>query len=180
VATVAEGAAHLFMSAVRFQEFVAQGVIAKAERGAYDLDAVRESYIKHIRKKASNRAGDADGLTEARADLAREQTAAVALKNAVARNQYAPLAVIMKGVEMVISTFRERALAIPGKIATTLEMRSRGEVEELLRAELNEALDELSRPIVTAADLAGDSGDDSGSAGESALGGEAAAEPQSD
>ena len=158
MATVAESAAHIFLSVVRFQEFVAKGVITRAERGAYDLGVVREEYIKHIRKKASNRPGDGAGLTEARAELAREQSAALALKNAVARGEYVPLEMIMRGVDMIHATFRERCLAIPGKIATGCEMRTRGEVEDLIRAEIYEALDELSRTAVAASAL------DSGSA----------------
>ena len=180
MATIAEASAHIFLVQSRFNELVSQGVIGKAERGAYDLERVREQYIKHIRKKASGRSGDADGLTGARADLAREQTAAVALKNAVARNDYAPLVLIMKGVGMIVSTFRERVLAIPGKIATSCEMRSRDEIEEMLRAELYEALDELSRPIVTVADFARNADGDSDGIDEGSLDSEAAAEPKPD
>lgn len=113
------------------------------------------------------------GLTEARAELTREQTAAVALKNAIARGEYVRLAIIQKQAEMIFTTFRERCLAIPGKIAASCEMRSRGEVEEIIRSELYEALDELSRPILPddggMASLGGD-------VGEGADGSEGAAE----
>jgi phage terminase Nu1 subunit (DNA packaging protein) len=114
------------------------------------------------------------GLTEARADLAREQAAAVALKNAVARGEFVPAAEVLKGAEIVIATFRERILAVPGKIAATCEMRARGEIEEVIRDELFEALDELSRPIlpVNGGDFASRSSD----LGEGAEGSEAAAE----
>jgi hypothetical protein len=177
VATIAEAAAHIFMTSARFQELVSAGVITKAERGAYNLDVVREQYVKNIRKKASNRSGDADGLTEARAELTREQRDAVALKNAVSRGEYVPLALIIRGVETVLATFRERCLAIPGKAAYACEMRAAGEVEEIFRAEIYEALDELSRPILDASvELVGDSAGDQ----QSSDGGEAAAEAELD
>lgn len=183
MATIAEASAHIFLTPARFQEFVSQGVIEKAERGAYDLDRVREQYIRHMRKRASNRSGDADGLTEARAELTREQTQAVALKNAVSRGQFAPIADMKREVGALLATFRERILSIPGKIAASCEMRARGEVEEIVRDELHEALDELARPITFSVDGGGtgiDDGDDPGSAGGSAGGGEAAAEAFAD
>lgn len=165
------------MTSARFQELVSAGVITKAERGAYDLNVVREQYIKNIRKKASNRTGDADGLTEARAELTREQAEGHKLKNAIARGEYVPLALILRGVETILATFRERCLAIPGKTALSCEMRARGEVEEIIRAEIYEALDELSRPILDASvELAGDSE----SAEPGSVGGEAAAEAEFD
>lgn len=113
------------------------------------------------------------GLTEARAELTRQQTAAVALKNAVARGEYVSLSAVRREVETMLTTFRERVLSIPGKIAASCEMRSRGEVEETIRDELYEALDELSQPIVAS----GGSADDPDDAEFSADGGEAAAEP---
>jgi phage terminase Nu1 subunit (DNA packaging protein) len=144
MATTAEAASHIFLTAARFHDLVAQGVITKAERGAYDLNRVREEYIKNIRKSASGHGKDAAGLSKARAELAREQTAAIALKNTVARGEYVPLAAIQKSAEAIFATFKERVLSIPGKVATSCEMRSRAEVEEIVRGEVYECLDELS------------------------------------
>jgi hypothetical protein len=61
-----------------------------------------------------------------------------------------PVAVVKRSAGIIISAFRERVLSIPGKIAASCEMRSRGEVEEIVRAEVHEALEELSRPILSA------------------------------
>jgi len=144
MATTAEAASHIFLTSARFHDLVAQGVITKAERGAYDLNRVREEYIKNVRKSASGHGKDAAGLSEARAQLAREQTAAIALKNAVARGEYVPLAAIQKSAEAIFAIFRERALSIPGKTASLSEGRSCAEIEEIVRAEVYECLDELS------------------------------------
>ena len=49
---------------------------------------------------------------------------------------------------LISKAFRERVLSMPGKIAAMCEMRARGEVEEIVRSECYEALEELSRPII--------------------------------
>jgi phage terminase Nu1 subunit (DNA packaging protein) len=87
-------------------------------------------------------------LTAERARLAREQAEAVALKNAVTRGELVRLASVQRSAEIIFAAFRERCLSIPGKIAAICEMRSRGEVEQIVRDEVYEALDELSRPIL--------------------------------
>ena len=87
-------------------------------------------------------------LTAERARLAREQAEAVALKNAVTRGELVRLATVQRGAEAIFAAFRERCLSIPGKIAATCEMRSRSEVEETVRAEIYECLEELSGPIL--------------------------------
>jgi hypothetical protein len=40
-------------------------------------------------------------------------------------------------------------LSIPGKLADSCDMRSRGEVEEIIRNEVYEALDEILRLVGT-------------------------------
>jgi phage terminase Nu1 subunit (DNA packaging protein) len=100
-------------------------------------------------------------LTAERARLAREQADAVALKNKIARAEYVPLDEVMKAVEIVFAAFRERCLAIPGKVAASCEMRSRGEVEEAVRDEVYEALEELATKQILDTDmLDGGDGDD--------------------
>ena len=87
-------------------------------------------------------------LTAERARLAREQAEAVSLKNAVTRGELVRLATVQRSAEIIFAAFRERCLSIPGKIAAICEMRSRGEVEETVRAEIYECLEELSGPIL--------------------------------
>jgi phage terminase Nu1 subunit (DNA packaging protein) len=99
-------------------------------------------------------------LTAERAALAREQTEAVALKNAATRGDLIPVAAVKRSAEIIIAAFRKRCLSIPGKIALACEMRSRGEIEEIVRAEVYEALDELSRPILSADQPTQDGDDD--------------------
>jgi phage terminase Nu1 subunit (DNA packaging protein) len=115
------------------------------KRPLYRLATVTKALTAHHAKPDGRRGnGDDARLTAARAELAREQTAAIALKNAVARGEYVPLAAIQKSAEAIFATFRERVLTIPGKTAALCEGRSRAEIEEIVRGEVYECLDELS------------------------------------
>lgn len=120
-----------------------------ASRPLYRLASVVTALIAHETKPDGRRGnGDEARLAAERARLAREQADAVALKNASARRENVPVALVKKSLEIVFMAFRERCLSIPGKVAVSCEMRSRGEVEEIVRDEVYEALDELSRPIL--------------------------------
>jgi phage terminase Nu1 subunit (DNA packaging protein) len=119
------------------------------KRPLYRLATVVKALIAHEAKPDGRRGnGDEARLAAERAALAREQTEAVALKNAATRGDLIPVAVVKRSAGIIISAFRERCLSIPGKIAASCEMRSRGEIEEIVRGEVYEALDELSRPIL--------------------------------
>jgi phage terminase Nu1 subunit (DNA packaging protein) len=120
-------------------------------RPLYRLSTVVNALIEHAAKPDGRRgSGDEARLANERARLAREQTEAVALKNAATRGDLIPVAAVKRSAGIIISAFRERCLSIPGKIAAACEMRSRGEIEEIVRGEIYEALDELSRPILSA------------------------------
>lgn len=120
-----------------------------ASRPLYRLASVVTALIVHETKPDGRRGkGDEARLAAERARLAREQADAVALKNASTRREYVPIALVQKGLEIVFMAFRERCLSIPGKIAASCDMRPSTEVEEIVRDEVYEALDELTRPIL--------------------------------
>jgi hypothetical protein len=120
-----------------------------ASRPVYRLATVVNALVAYQTKPDGRRGnGDEARLAAERARLAREQTEAVALKNAATRGDLIPVSVVKRSAEIIVSAFRERCLSIPGKIATACEMRARGEIEEIVRGEVYEALDELSRPIL--------------------------------
>jgi phage terminase Nu1 subunit (DNA packaging protein) len=120
-----------------------------ASRPLYRLASVVRALVAY-EIKPDDRRGNADvaRLAAARTELAREQAEAARLKNAVARGELVRMSVVERGATAIFSAFRERALSIPGKVAAICEMRPRGEVEEIIRGEIYEALDELSRPIL--------------------------------
>jgi phage terminase Nu1 subunit (DNA packaging protein) len=119
------------------------------KRPLYRLATVVKALMDHENKPDGRHGnGDVAQLAAERARLAREQADQVALKNAIMRRENVPLRIVERGATIIFSTFREKCLAIPGKIAASCEMRPRGEVEEIVRDEIYEALEELSRPIL--------------------------------
>lgn len=143
-------AAHLFCTRETLSDYVARGVVEKLPNGKYDLNACRERVMRHLRDRAAGRAGDnGDNLASARADLAREQRDAVAIKNAIARGDFVPLGAMAKKIESRNSVVRERLLVIPGKMADALAMREREEIAAALTDEIEEVLNELAEPGTT-------------------------------
>jgi phage terminase Nu1 subunit (DNA packaging protein) len=123
-----------------------RGVIRKPPRRGYDLQEIAQAIVADWIALKGSRGGYSSeaSLSAARAELAREQTMAMQLKNAVARGEYVRLSLIQRSAETIFTTFRERALSIPGKIAAFCEGRSRAEIEEIVRGEVHECLDGLS------------------------------------
>ena len=149
MATILEVCSWCDISRTTFHDAVRRGVISRKPRGEHDVREVARALIKD---RQATKGGHGDlatkrKLSEARATLAREQTAALKLKNAVARREYVSLAGVRREVETVFATVRERLLSIPGKIAASCEMRERSDVEAIVRDEVYEILDELSGPI---------------------------------
>ena len=150
MATISEVCSWCDISQTAFHEAVRRGVIARKPRGEHDVREVARALIKDG-QAAKGGHGDLAAklrLSEARAGLAREQTAALRLKNAVARREYVSLTGVQRELETMLAMLRERLLSIPGKIAASCEMRERRDIEEIVRGEVYETLDELSRPIL--------------------------------
>lgn len=91
--TQAEAAAHLDLSERSVRELEDKlGLPAD-----YSLDHLRVAYIRHLREIAAGRSsatGQALDLAAERAALAREQRIGQAMKNAVARGDYAPIGLL--------------------------------------------------------------------------------------
>lgn len=171
-------AAHLATTRETIGDYLANGVIVKLTDGKYDQDDCRVRVLRYLRARSAGRTGTGDSsLSTERAALTREQTAAAKIKNAAARGDLASLADIQQYLIGLFAVFRERILTIPGKLSDTLSMRTREEIEPVLRAELYEALDELSEldPDAIGTESEGDSGDAPGSAEST----ESATEPRS-
>lgn len=118
-----------------------------SRRPLYRLATAARALEAHRARANGSDGGSSEaGLALERARLAREQTAAVSFKNAVAQGEYVRVALVQAQLTAVFATFRERCLSIPGKVADACAMRSRPEIEEIIRAEICEALDELHDP----------------------------------
>jgi phage terminase Nu1 subunit (DNA packaging protein) len=149
MATISEICSWCDISRTTFHDAVRRGVIARKPRGEHNVREVARALIKdgQAAKGGHGDLATKRKLSEARAALAREQTAALKLKNAVARREYVSLAGVRREVEIAFAMVRERLLSMPGKIAPSCEMRERRDVEEIVHGEVHEILDELSRPM---------------------------------
>ena len=146
-ATAVEAAKHIFLSRTAFNKLLRDGVIPRSQW--YDLDDVRKRGFAHSRAAAAGRGGPDGGavLAVERAKLARAQTEAAELKNAITRGELVPLDLVAaKVIEMIVSC-REVALGMPGKIADELKPhtpKDREGIFELVDREVREMLDGLS------------------------------------
>ena len=93
VITQAEFAQVIGVSEAKVSQLLADGIIPRGETAAGWLRA----YVDRLREQAAGRAGSESGgldLVQERAALAREQRISVALKNAVAKGEYAPIGLL--------------------------------------------------------------------------------------
>ena len=140
-----EVAQHLQMSPAALSKLIDEGVIDKQPRGGYDIDAVREQYIKHIRAVASGRAAQGDlDLGAERARLAKEQADAKEMENAVERGELVYIEAVAKEFEEQLLKAKTKLLAIPSKIAAEVHACANvKEAKELIEINLTDALNEL-------------------------------------
>ena len=154
MASANAAAAHIFLSLTRFKQLVHQQVITRQKAGGYDLDTVRLQYLDFISAIARDMAAPSPlDLTRERAKLAREQGIMVALKNEVARDEFARVASVTAFLTTEHAIVRERLLSIPGKAADRLSGKSRIDCATIIRDEVRKVLAELAE-----ADNAGDAG----------------------
>lgn len=116
MATLDQIAKHLFIVKRRLYELISDGVITRQGRGGYDLDFVREEYIRNLRAQAE-RAGrplavddDRNRHQAARADLAE-------LDLAAKRRDYIPADDVSAAIKLVVTNMKIRLEAIPTRTA---------------------------------------------------------------
>ena len=145
--TGAEAARHIFVSERRFQELLGAGVIERKGRAGYDLNAVREAYIGHLREVAAGRmSADGEGLdlTAERARLAKEQADKLEMENAASRGELLPRGDVVSALQAVFARCRARLLSLPTKLAPLIVgEQSPAVVQDRITAGVHEALEEL-------------------------------------
>lgn len=147
MATQAECARHIDMSERRFRELVDEGVISAAERGAYDLDAVRLQYIRSLRETAAGRGGSE--ALEAKAASDARRAAALADKAeidvAAMRRDLVPAEQIADALNAAVMIMKTKVRSVPSKVAPQIGARDVVAAERIIRVAIDEALDALSQ-----------------------------------
>lgn len=153
MATQAECADWLGLSERRFRELISEGVVTAADKSAYDLKSVVREYTAHLREIAAGRGGAASQANKADEDarLARARADKAEMELAEARGQLIPADQIGDALNTAVQIMRTRVLAIPTKAAPRVGAKDISAAEQVIRAEVVEALSELSQVVVTAA-----------------------------
>jgi len=145
MATLAEVASHLGVSSKYVNDLIAKGYIEKRDRGQYDIDECRASYIYNLREAAAGRASSGDlDLSAERARLAKEQADAKEMENAIGRGELVRIDDIVKQFEDQLLKSKVKLLAVPTKVAA--EVNAAKDVKEckaIIEEAVKEALSEL-------------------------------------
>ncbi|SIN88687.1 hypothetical protein SAMN05443247_00467 [Bradyrhizobium erythrophlei] len=146
MASLDQAAAHCFISSQRFRELLARGAIAKAERGRYDLDKVREQFIRHLSKMAAGRADNGSRLVEERTRLVAAKRRREERQDALEAGRLVPIAPIQRFIENGLRVTRDRLLSMPGELSYLLAGCRQEQVFETLDGAVREALEEIASP----------------------------------
>jgi hypothetical protein len=146
MASLDQAAAHCFISSQRFREMLARGVIAKAERGRYDLDKVREQFIRHLSKMAAGRVDSGGRLVEERTRLVAAKRRREERQDALEAGRLVTFAPIQRFIENGLRVTRDRLLSLPGELAYLLAGRPQEEIFVTLDGAVREALEEIASP----------------------------------
>lgn len=130
----AEFAQIVGMSEARVSQLVSEGVLARGGTGMEWLQA----YCERLRNQAAGRLGTEIGgldLVQERAALAREQREGQAIKNAVARKEYAPIGLLSDVLGMAASAVVDRFDQLEGllrKAAPDLPVEAKSAVMQVI------------------------------------------------
>lgn len=135
MATLTDISMHLCVDKRIVSELVDRGIIERQPRGQYDLDVVRESYIRNLREVAAGRAGKNGelDLTAERARLAKEQADAKEMENLKARGSLVTLDQVDKFVSKAFIDVRNWALNSINMLPATTSRADRSAYETEVR-----------------------------------------------
>ena len=139
-------AAWIELSQETVSDYLARGVLKKPENGKYDLQDCVRRIVHYQAMKLAGRAPTGE-LHAEKVILAREQAAAIRLRNEAARGETVLIVVVKQAIGEIYAGIRELFLGFPGRYAVALEMREREEVHEILTEGVAELLDELVDPF---------------------------------
>lgn len=153
--TQAEIAEHLDMSDRNLRDLLQ---MLDLDHKQASLSAIRVGYIRRLREQAAGRAGSEDGgldLVQERAALAREQREGQAIKNAVARKEFAPVGLLADVLGMAASAVVDRFDQLEGalrKACPDLPDDAKTTVQQVIAAARNEWIRSTERLVTEAID----------------------------
>jgi phage terminase Nu1 subunit (DNA packaging protein) len=148
----AEFGAWVGISEARVSQLMAEGVLTRGESGHEWLVA----YCERMRDIAAGRASSETGgldLVQERAALAREQRLGIAIKNAVARGEYAPISLLAEVLATASQSVSERFEQLPGllrKVCPELPDAARDQVMSAIADARNQWVRATARLVAEA------------------------------
>ena len=147
MAKLTEVAEHLDLSTTRIHGLLKAGILPKAGRAAYDLDACRVAYIRYIREIAAGR-GSKDGavdLVAERARLTKAQAEKCERENAVAEGEFLARDKVHFMVTSAFARVRAKLLGLPSKLAPlVVAAKTAAGAQAVLKDAVYQALNELA------------------------------------
>ena len=123
-------AQHLDVTERRVRQLRDEGIIREKRPGLYNLVDAMTRYIKYVN------AGSKVDLNDERAKLTKVKREAAEMENRVRKAELMEVGDVEKAYSTVMMNFRSRILALPQKLAPA--------IQDLIQAELEEALETLS------------------------------------
>ena len=120
-------------------ELHARGIVVRGgKRGTYDLEASVSGYCEHLREMAAGRGGDAGA--DARARLGAAQASLAEVRAGQLSGELVEAAAVEAFWRSKLKAFRNRVLAVPGRVRD-LKPRQSVTLTQELRAALTELAD---------------------------------------
>ena len=116
-------------------------IVKGTKRGSWLLQPSLAGYVRHLREQAAGRGGETGADVRARLGAAEADLAAEKVK--VMRGETLPTVEVEKLWTTKLRTFRNRVLAIPGRV-NYLSLRQRESLMRELRACLEELADDAA------------------------------------
>lgn len=139
----------------RVHQLVKMGVLIKEGRGRYPLIPNIQAYIKFWQERAvgAREMGEAPDYRAEKARLIKAQADKAEMEAEQLRGRLLDAEIVEQEWGKVLSNLRQALLAIPSKIAQAVSnAKDAAEAEEIIRAQIYEALNELSAGQVSESD----------------------------
>jgi phage terminase Nu1 subunit (DNA packaging protein) len=118
-------AAHIDISTRHLNRLIGDGVLPPMPDGGYDLDAIRVTYLRHLRSVAAGRGGTGEGdLTKARTELAKHQSERMQLKIAILKAEFCKISEADRVITAMFAESNDHLWNVPPEVAREAEGRA--------------------------------------------------------
>ena len=135
----------------RVQQLASEGVIPKSIKGKYELVPTVKGYINYLRERSIGKDQAPSDASTARIRLLTLQANKLEIENAILNKQFLSVEDVKNTWFSMIARCRAILLAMPSKLANqVIGLNEAREAEELIKASVYEALEELATDDIVA------------------------------